>query len=81
MKTTTLKLKFPFILEFEDYHEIDDFSKKLDEMFNKNTKYFEIIDDEEESLYDWNTCYRGCFYIGKKPTKTETKELMAKFKK
>ncbi len=65
-----LKLKFPFVREFDDYHEIDFFRDTLQEFLVEKIKGIELG-------FDYNSGeYIGLFYMGKKPSKDVIQKLL-----
>jgi hypothetical protein len=62
-----IKLKFPFVEGFGDYHEIKCKADDLNEIFAERIKSKEIAFDGE---------YWGVFYVGKLPHKNELKKML-----
>ena len=58
-----LKIKFPFVRNFRDYHEIDFFMDDLNKLFQERIRSYELGCDG---------MYWAVFYIGKRPKKSTT---------
>ena len=69
MKTN---VTFPFILIAQDYHEFYGMDKLLSFVLNEKVKCWELPTDGGE--------YRAVFYIGKRPSKKELKNLKSFYK-
>ena len=69
MKTSKIKIKFPFVEGFRDYHDIRFKQEFLSGVFVDKIK-------SKEVAYDG--CYYGIFYIGKIPSKDIIKEMCIK---
>ena len=62
-----LKIKFPFVEAFDDYHDIKDKAEYLNEIFVTKIKYKEIAFDG---------FYWGLFYVGKMPSRKTIHKLV-----
>lgn len=67
----TIKIKLPYVMDFDDYHEIKEFVARFKEISNVKLKFTEIMCDSDYG-------YKAIFYIGKQDK--AYKNLIKKYK-
>lgn len=69
MVITNITATFPKVLNFADYHDIDEFAHTLNKVFDETIRCAEV-----------GFCghYWGVFYVGRKPAKAIIKDLLDK---
>ena len=74
MKKTVVKITFPLVKEFKDYHYIEEFADSLNMVSDKKIKYKEL-----PGLFcdGW---YVGLFYIGTMPNKEELDKMVGEIR-
>lgn len=66
----TVKISLPCVMTFDDYHHIDDFVDKLNEITKEKIKGKEIGFDGQN--------YVGIIYTERQPTKSEIDDILSK---
>ncbi len=70
IKKTTLSVDFPVVKHFEDYHDIDFHADDLKKLFGRKIGSWELD-------FGDNRRYWAVFYVGRKPSKAVTDQLLA----
>ena len=69
-----VKIEFPFVKIFDDYHEIYYYRDLLNEIF------VETIKSKEVYIRVGSGHYYGLFYINRLPPKQKIKEMLKKYR-